>query len=151
MFTRLDHVMICVPDLEQGVAQYRKLGFDIHPGGTHPGKGTQNAIAFMQEDYLELLAIRDAADQRAWASARTSGTGDLESFVAAGGGIRYIILQSDDLAQDVAGMRSRGVDVSDVADGGLAGRQGALTVEFRCNDRSLLGKTARRHEQRERA
>jgi catechol 2,3-dioxygenase-like lactoylglutathione lyase family enzyme len=117
MITRIDHVMICVPDLDQGMAQYRKLGFDMYPGGTHPGKGTHNAIAFMQEDYLELLAIRDPAEQRAWAAARAGGTQDLASFVAAGGGIRYIILQSDDLAKDVAGMRSRGVDVSDVADG----------------------------------
>lgn len=29
MFTRIDHVMICVPDLPQGIAQYHKLGFNI--------------------------------------------------------------------------------------------------------------------------
>ena len=40
MFVRIDHVMICVPDLDAGIAQYRKLGFDMHPGGVHPGKGT---------------------------------------------------------------------------------------------------------------
>ena len=59
MFTRIDHVTICVPDLAQGIEQYRKLGFNIHAGGAHPGKGTHNAIAFNRDDYIELLAIRD--------------------------------------------------------------------------------------------
>jgi hypothetical protein len=41
----------------------------------------------------------------------------LPEFVAGGGGIRYIVIQSDDLEADVAAMRARGVDVSDVMDG----------------------------------
>jgi hypothetical protein len=41
----------------------------------------------------------------------------MADFIAAGGGIRYVVLQSDDLAADVAAMRSRGVDVSDAVDG----------------------------------
>ena len=69
MFTRIDHLMICVPDLVRGMEQYRKLGFNIHAGGVHPGKGTHNAIALNEEDYLELLAIRDPAEQRAAGSA----------------------------------------------------------------------------------
>jgi len=39
-------------------------------------------------------------------------------FLARGGGLRYIALQSDDLAADVAAMRRRGVDVSEPSDGG---------------------------------
>jgi len=57
--TRIDHVMICVSDLERGMEAYRKLGFNMQPGGVHAGLGTHNAIAFLQDDYLELLAIRD--------------------------------------------------------------------------------------------
>ena len=117
MFTRIDHVMICMPELNQGIAQYRRLGFNVHPGGIHPGKGTHNAIALNQEDYIELLAVRDPAELRAAATPGSWQDG-LERFIAAGGGIRYVILQSDDLAADVAAMRARGVDVSDVIDGG---------------------------------
>ncbi|MBM3344494.1 MAG: VOC family protein [Betaproteobacteria bacterium] len=119
MFTRIDHVMICVPDLVQAIAQYRKLGFSMHGGGAHPGKGTHNAIAMNNEDYLELLAVRDVAE---YAASRTTGgpgswnTG-LTDFIAAGGGIRYIAIQSDDLAADVAAMCARGLDVSDVTPG----------------------------------
>ena len=117
MIVRIDHVMICVPDLQQGIAQYRKMGFNIHAGGVHTSKGTHNAIAFLQDDYIELLAIRDLAEHRAAASGPGSSHADLPRFIAAGGGIRHIILQSDDLAAEVSAMRSRGVDVSDAMEG----------------------------------
>ena len=116
MFVRIDHVMICVPDLDAGIEQYRRLGFNMHPGGIHPGKGTHNAIAFNREDYLELLAVRDPAelDLQPPSMRRDGG---VAKFIAAGGGIRYIIVQSDDLVADIAAMRARGVDVSDPVDG----------------------------------
>jgi glyoxalase-like protein len=117
MFTRIDHIMICVPDLSQGIEQYRKMGFNIHPAGIHSGRGTHNAIAFNHDDYIELLAIRDPAEHKAAAVASTRPDGDLESFIAAGGGIRYVIVQSDNLTADVAAMRSRGVDVGDAIEG----------------------------------
>jgi len=117
MFTRIDHIMVCVPDLNRGAEQYRKLGFNVQPGGMHPGKGTHNAIAFTDEDYLELLAIHDAAEDRA-ADAKAGSWGrNLAGFIAEGGGIRFIIVQSDDLVAEVAAMRGRGVDVSDATEG----------------------------------
>ena len=134
MITRIDHVMICVPDLQQGIAQYGRLGFNMHPGGTHPGKGTHNAIAFLQDDYIELLAIHDPGAQRADAAARGSRSGDLASFIADGGGIRYIALQSDDLAGDIAAMRRRGVDVSDATEGS---RRTAAGQELRWKSAAL--------------
>ena len=111
MLTRIDHIMICVPDLDRGIDMYRRLGFDVAPGGVHPGRGTHNAIAFHREDYLEILSVRDADEYR------RAGGGGLLDFIAAGGGLRYIAVQSDDLAADVAAMRGREVDVSDPADG----------------------------------
>ena len=118
MFVRIDHVMICVPDLQRGLEQDGKLGFNIYPGGVHTGKGTHNAIAFNQDDYIELLAIRDQAEHKAAAGAPGDTHAGLTDFIAAGGGIRYVILQSDDLTADVAAMRSRGVDVSDTVERG---------------------------------
>jgi catechol 2,3-dioxygenase-like lactoylglutathione lyase family enzyme len=117
MFSQVDHLMICVPDLERGAEQYRRMGFNVQPGGVHPGKGTHNAIAFNDEDYLELLAIRDPAEERAAGEGAGSWGADLPGFIAAGGGIRYVILQSDDLETDIAAMRARGVDVCDIVDG----------------------------------
>lgn len=125
MFTRIDHVMICVPDLQQGITQYGKMGFNIHAGGAHPGKGTHNAVALNTDDYLELLAVRDPAEYAMSGKPGTTHSG-LTDFIAAGGGIRYVVVQSDDLAADVAAMRSRGVDVSDAMAGNrrtLAGQE----------------------------
>src|SRR5256885_1830333 len=102
--------MICVPNLRQGIEAYTRIGFGIQPGGDHTSGGTHNAIAFFRDDYLELLAVREGQQQQAGAA--------LLEFLAKGGGLRYIALQSDDLAADVAAMRTRGVDVSDPDEGG---------------------------------
>ena len=118
MFTRIDHVTICVPDLEQGIEQYRKLGFNVYAGGVHAGKGTHNAIAFNQDDYIELLAIRDSAEYEKSGGKSGIPGGTLPEFIAAGGGIRYVVIQSDDLASDVAAMRIRGVEDGDAIEGG---------------------------------
>ena len=120
MFTCIDHLMICVPDLAKATDAYRKLGFNIQPGGVHPGKGTHNAVALNDPDYLELLAIHDPAEDRAAEEKAGRFRRGRAEFIAAGGGIAYVVLQSDDLAVDVGAMRARGVDVSDVQDGGRA-------------------------------
>jgi len=113
VLTRIDHVMICVPDLAKGVEIYTRLGFTVYPGGSHTGRPTHNAIAFHDEDYLEILSIRDR-------SAVVPGSPDasLAQYLDQGGGFRIVALQSDDLAADVAAMRGRGVDVGEVRDGG---------------------------------
>jgi catechol 2,3-dioxygenase-like lactoylglutathione lyase family enzyme len=129
MFTRIDHVMICVPDLQQGIAQYRKLGFNVYAGGDHPGKGTHNAIALNNEDYIELLGVGDPAEYAQSGKPGTTNTG-LTDFIAAGGGIRFVIIQSDDLAADVAAMRGRGVEVSDAMDGSRRTPAG-LTLQWK--------------------
>ncbi|MBI1728973.1 MAG: VOC family protein [Candidatus Rokubacteria bacterium] len=117
MLTRIDHVMICVPSLEQGIDAYTRIGFNIYPGGAHPGKGTHNAIAFHGEDYLELMSVSDRAEYLAARAAADNAGPSLLDFLAAGGGFRYVVVQSDDLAAEVVTMRQRGVDVSDPAPG----------------------------------
>ncbi|HXF65643.1 MAG TPA: VOC family protein [Burkholderiales bacterium] len=128
MFTGIDHVMICVPDLEQGMECYRRMGFSVHAGGVHPGRGTHNAVALNREDYIELLAIRDRAEYRAAQHSPGSPHAGLERFVEEGGGLRYVVLQSDDLAADISAMRRRGVDVSDAVE---AGRRTPAGLELR--------------------
>lgn len=113
MLTRIDHAMICVPDLAKGIEAYTRLGFTVYPGGSHTGRPTHNAIAFHDEDYLEILSIRDR-------SAVQPGSPDasLAAYLDEGGGFRIVALQSDDLVADVAAMRARGVDVDEIRDGG---------------------------------
>jgi catechol 2,3-dioxygenase-like lactoylglutathione lyase family enzyme len=111
-FTRIDHVMIAVPELDRGVDTYARLGFSVQPGGEHPGIGTHNAIAFNEEDYLELIAIRDRDEY-----ARRNLWSGLVELIERGGGLGYLIVQSDDLAADVAAMRGRGVEVGELTEG----------------------------------
>ena len=111
--TRIDHVMICVPDLPQGIDTYRRIGFDVHLGGVHTGRGTHNAIASVENDYLELMAVRDRDEYAA-----KNPTGGLLEFLAKGGGFRFVAVQSDDVAADAAAMRSRVVDVSEPVESG---------------------------------
>lgn len=57
MSRTLDHVVLCVSDLEHAAATYRSLGFTLTPPSTHPF-GTRNALVqFRGRNFLELLAI----------------------------------------------------------------------------------------------
>jgi catechol 2,3-dioxygenase-like lactoylglutathione lyase family enzyme len=114
MLTRIDHVMICVSDLRAGIEAYTRIGFHIRPGGDHPGRGTHNAIAFLAEDYLEVLGLRDVEEYRKAAGV----SGGLLDFLAKGDGFRMVAVQSNDLAADVVAMRERGVDIGDPIAGG---------------------------------
>ena len=113
MLTRVDHVMICVPDLDAGIAAYRRLGFNVYPGGAHTGRASHNAIAFTGEEYIEVLSLRAGAPV-----APGSADESLARYLAEGGGFRIVALQSDDLDADVAAMRKRGVEVGPIRDGG---------------------------------
>lgn len=122
MITCIDHIIVGVSDLEAGMAQYRRLGFTVQPGGAQPGRGTHNAVAWNGKDYIELLAVRDEAEYRA---ASASG-GAFARFVAAGGGIYAVVLASDDLVTDVAAMRARDATLGDPVEGSRLTPEGAV-------------------------
>ena len=57
---RLDHLVICVHDLAQAALDWQTLGFSLTPTGVHPF-GTSNRLAMFGNNFLELLAVTDAA------------------------------------------------------------------------------------------
>src|SRR5262249_39708681 len=65
---RLDHVVIAVSDLDQAIADYRRLGFTVNPGGVHHGGASHNAlVVFADGSYFELIAyMKPSPDVRWW-------------------------------------------------------------------------------------
>lgn len=61
--TRLDHLVIGAPSLEQGVTYVKeRLGVDIPVGGAHPAMGTHNHLMQLgNETFLEVIAVNPNA------------------------------------------------------------------------------------------
>jgi len=97
VLTRFDHLVVAVRDLAAASEAYRRLGFDVQPGGRNPGRGTHNAIIRFGIDYIELLSIEDDALARDHAP---SG-GELRSYLETReGGSAAWVAQSDDVVAD---------------------------------------------------
>jgi len=58
VIARFDHLVIGVRSLAEGTAHFtRMVGVAPAPGGTHPGRGTENALVSLgQSEYLEIIA-----------------------------------------------------------------------------------------------
>src|SRR5262245_4305922 len=97
MITRLDHVVIGVPDLDEAIRAYQQLGFEVRPGGRHTGLGTHNALIRFGLDYLELLAAYDESEV-----ARSGGPGQFMTEYLRGrsGGLLGFALASDSLEDE---------------------------------------------------
>ncbi len=96
MLRQLDHVVLVSRDLNSAIADHRRRGFTVTPGGEHADGATHNAlIPFADGSYLELVAFHDLSrslTHRWWRVA------------ADGGGLADFALLSDDLAADSAAL-----------------------------------------------
>ena len=100
---RLDHVVIAVRDLDDGIARYRALGFDARSGGRHTGRGTHNAIVRFGLDYLELISVYDEAE------ARAAGRNELLDVLDSREGLVAYALATDDIEGEAERIRAAGL------------------------------------------
>jgi len=58
MSARVDHLVVGIRSLAEGIGQLKHLvGVEAAAGGTHPGRGTENALVSLGPgEYLELIA-----------------------------------------------------------------------------------------------
>src|SRR4051812_41720429 len=120
---RLDHAVVAVKNLDQAMADYRKLGFTVFYGGRHANGATHNAlICFQNGTYIELLA--PTGDDP------IPGLLDFSQLVKGGEGLVGYALLSDDLDSDLAAMRARGVEAGPILSGGRT-RDDGIRVEWK--------------------
>jgi hypothetical protein len=67
-FIDLDHIILGCSDLDEGIAYLKKLsGYRAAVGGSHPARGTCNALLKMgPHSYLEILAPDPQQKELAW-------------------------------------------------------------------------------------
>ena len=56
----IDHLVLCVRDLEAARAAYARIGFTLTPPALHPW-GTANRLVQLQGNFIELLTVADPA------------------------------------------------------------------------------------------
>src|SRR5712664_4640927 len=88
---RIDHLIICFRDLAQAELNLRSLGFTLTPTGVHPF-GTSNHRAMFGNNFLELLAVTDAAAVPAAAPGRFSFAAHNQNFLATAEGMSMLWL-----------------------------------------------------------
>ena len=98
---RLDHLVICVHDLAQAALDWQTLGFNLTPTGVHPF-GTSNRLAMFGNNFLELLAVTDAAAVPPAAPGHFSFAAHNRDFLATGEGMSMLAMHSDDAHADAA-------------------------------------------------
>ena len=98
---RLDHLVICVHDLAQAALDWQTLGFNLTPTGVHPF-GTSNRLAMFGNNFLELLAVTDAAAVPPAAPNRFSFAAHNRDFLATGEGMSTLAMHSADAHADAA-------------------------------------------------
>jgi hypothetical protein len=104
----IDHLVICVHDLAQAKQNFQSLGFNLTPTGVHPF-GTSNHLALFENNFLELLAVTDAAAVPPAGAGRFSFGAHNQNFIASAEGMSMLALHSTAAATDAARFAANGI------------------------------------------
>lgn len=117
--TAADHLLLGVADLDQGIAWFEKLtGVKAAVGGSHPGRGTRNALASLGgRRYLEIIAPDPL---------QTAYTFDIDLRKLKGPRLITWAARAADIAATAKKAREAGLQVSGPSDGSRARPDGQL-------------------------
>ena len=136
----LDHLIITVPDLEEGIAAVEAAtGVRAVPGGRHPGLGTANALlgivpagwAAGAHTYLEILGPDPQQEPPA------DGTLPLDAHLAEGLTLQTWAIHPAAFLAKIAAANTAGIDFGEVRDMSRETADGEL-LEWRLTSRSPL-------------
>jgi hypothetical protein len=136
----LDHLIITVPDLEEGIAAVEAAtGVRAVPGGRHPGMGTANALLGLApagwadgaHTYLEILGPDPQQEPPA------DGTLPLDAHLADGLTLQTWAIHPAAFLAKIATANTAGIDFGEVRDMSRETADGEL-LEWRLTSRSPL-------------
>lgn len=95
----IDHLVLCVPDLDRARDAWGALGFTVSPRGHHSDVlGTSNHTIMFERDYVELLGVR----------IETAANAVYRAMNAAGGGVSSLAVTAREGATVSRALAARG-------------------------------------------
>ncbi len=105
----IDHLVLCVNDLERARAFYAGLGFTLTPPAQHPF-GTANSLVQMDGNFIELLSVADASIITPPAPGHFSFAHHNKAYLEAGEGCSMIVFEGHDARSDQAEFKLKQLD-----------------------------------------
>jgi catechol 2,3-dioxygenase-like lactoylglutathione lyase family enzyme len=105
----IDHLVLCVDDLEAARRVYGRLGFTTTPPAVHPF-GTGNSLVQLQGSFLELLSVVAPDEIPPMAPGRFSFGAFNREFLARREGMSMLVFQSDDARRDQREFADKGLE-----------------------------------------
>jgi hypothetical protein len=105
----IDHLVLCVRNLDAARAAYARMGFTLTPPALHPF-GTGNSLVQLQGNFIELLAVVDPAKIAAPKAGEFAFGPFNKAFLEKREGFSMLVFASDDARRDQAEFAQAGLD-----------------------------------------
>ncbi len=104
----LDHIVMCVNDLDQAADAYRQLGFTVTPRAKHPF-GTHNCIIQLDGFFLELLTVGEPEKIPAEKTGHFGFARFNQHYLKQRQGISMLVMDTSDFRDDNKAARKAGL------------------------------------------
>lgn len=105
----IDHLVLCVGDLERAREFYRGLGFTLTPPARHPFGTANSLVQFAERSFLELLTVAEARAIPPMRPGVFSFGAFTRDFLARQEGCSMLVLDSADAEADQRAFRAAGL------------------------------------------